>query len=101
MIIVRVGLASGRSGLPVFGVDSVDRHSDLEFAATNPQIHPSNLRGPRRDTTGVELKSMTVDLTAVRDVDGVSMDGRDVKLHGTLGTSSAESETPRKSRSSL
>ena len=101
MIIVRVGLAAGRGGLPVVGIDSAGHNSDLEFAATNPR--PPTFRAGRRNSNGgVELKSMTVDLTTCRDPDAASVHEQDVKLHGTLGTSSSESDpTPRKSRSSL
>ncbi|TCD60866.1 hypothetical protein EIP91_009385 [Steccherinum ochraceum] len=95
MIIVRVGLSSSRTALPALGIESVGVTSDLEFAATNPGRPPTIVRTTRDN--GVELKSMTVDLGDCGDTDGTSI--IDTK-HGTLGTSSSESN-PHKSRVSL
>ncbi|THH29642.1 hypothetical protein EUX98_g4556 [Antrodiella citrinella] len=91
MIIVRVGLTAGSTGLTVIGVESDRHHADLEFAATNPGTHHV-----RRDT-GVELKSMTVDLTGIRDSDAHSAVDIDTKT-GTLGPASSESAPRHLSR---
>ncbi|TCD61735.1 hypothetical protein EIP91_008002 [Steccherinum ochraceum] len=95
MIIVRVGLSSSRTALPALGIESAGVTSDLEFATSDAGRLPT-FRTPQGEN-GVELKSMTVDLDDCGDADGTSV--IDTK-HGTLGTSSSESN-PRKSRVSL
>ncbi|TCD60726.1 hypothetical protein EIP91_009632 [Steccherinum ochraceum] len=87
MIIVRVGLSTGKTGLPAIGLESAGNTSDLEFAATNPRP-PAVVRATRGEV-GVELKSMTIDLTSLHETDGTSLNDPDVK-HATISTDSSE-----------
>jgi len=101
MIIVRAGLASRTGGLPAIGIESIGHNSYLEFAAMNGAAgRPPTFRPTRNRESGVELKSMTVDLAGINETGGTSINDAAIK-HGTLGTVSSESAPRNLSRSSL
>ncbi|KAH8078720.1 hypothetical protein BXZ70DRAFT_657842 [Cristinia sonorae] len=102
MIIVRVGLSNGGPGLSLLGIKtSTIATTDVEHSGGSRAAgRPHHFRGRSEPGPGMELKSMTVVLHSNQEIDNGSIDGQEVKVMGTLGTTDPQSAL-RKLRTDL